>query len=70
MPQNEKVTFPEGTGGLAASWAGPEETEQARAAHVAIDKTKRKWATFITGRIITLPFLGLMVSLRDLDTVT
>jgi hypothetical protein len=56
MPQNEKVTFPEGTGGFTASWAMPGETQQARAAHVAIDKTKRKWSTFMTGRIITLSF--------------
>jgi hypothetical protein len=54
MPHNEKVTFPEGTGGFAASWAVPEQTDQARVAHIGIDKSKRWEGDFIVGRIIAL----------------
>jgi hypothetical protein len=54
MPQNEKVTFPEGTGGFAASWAVPEQTDKARVAHVAIDRSKRRDEGFMIEEIIAL----------------
>jgi len=54
MPQNEKVTFPEGTGGFAASWAAPDQTDQARVAKAAIDRSKRRQVGFMIGGIIAL----------------
>jgi hypothetical protein len=54
MPQNEKVTFPEGTGGFAASSAVPEQTEHARVAHAAIDRSKRRDGDFMIGEINAL----------------
>jgi hypothetical protein len=62
MPQNEKVTFPEGTGGFAASWAVPEQTDQVRIEHVAIDKNKRRYGGFMIGGIVALSLWVLMVS--------
>jgi hypothetical protein len=49
MPQNENVTFPEGTGGFAVSWAVPGQTEQARVAEAANDRSKRRQVGFIIG---------------------
>ena len=54
MAQNENVTFPEGTGGFAASWAVPEQTDQARVAVAAIDRNKRRQVGFMIGGIIAL----------------
>ena len=41
MPQNEKVIFPEGTGGFPGSWAVVEQTDQDTVAEVAIGRSKR-----------------------------
>jgi hypothetical protein len=54
MAQNEKVTFPEGTGGFAASWAVPEQTDQARVANVAIDRNKRREGGFMIWGVVAL----------------
>jgi hypothetical protein len=54
MPQNEKVTFPEGTGGFAASWAVPAQTDETRVANVAIDRSKRRDGGFMIEGIIAL----------------
>jgi hypothetical protein len=54
MPQNEKVTFPEGTGAFAASWAVPEQTDETRVAHVAIGRSKLRDGGFMIEGIIAL----------------
>src|SRR5262249_11202733 len=70
MPQNEKVTFPEGTGGFAASWAAPEQTEHARVAHAAIDRSKRGYGDFMIGGInaLSLKFVVSFLGVSDIVT--
>ena len=67
MPQNEKVTFPEGTGGFAASWAVPEQTDVARVAHVASARSKRRDGGFMIEEIIalSLEIFGYFVDVID-----
>ena len=47
MPHSDKVTFPVGTGGLAASWAEPETTAQAKVRQVVVSRRNElRWFIF------------------------
>ena len=65
MPHNEKVTFPEGTGGFGAFWAMPTELRQAILAKVAADRRKRGWVSFMTVQVISLSIRGLTYEIRS-----
>ena len=49
MPHKEKVTFPEGTGGLAESCAIPAGVDQARPATIAAEEKNRMSLNFMIG---------------------
>jgi hypothetical protein len=49
MPHKEKVTLPEGTGGLADSCAVPDRMEQAKAASNPAEERKRNNESFMIG---------------------
>jgi hypothetical protein len=54
MPQNEKVTFPEGTGGFAVFWAIPVETDEAIPTKITTGRRKRRQGSFMIVQIIAL----------------